>query len=135
MDLGGFVEGLTAFYPFRIVGVLPTAPAVFDAGQMQQLVINLLKNAHEAGGDPADVTLAIQRATGGELEISVSDGGEGMPDAIMHGAILPFSSAKPNGMGVGLALCNEIVVAHGGRLSIRSRVGAGTTVTCILPAA
>jgi signal transduction histidine kinase len=133
VDLAAFVEGLRELYAFRLVGELPAGPGWFDRGQLQQVVINLLKNAHEAGGAGDDVTLEIARTAPGELSLSVGDRGAGMTEAALRSAILPFSSSKPNGTGVGLALCNEVVRAHGGRLSIKSRVGEGTTVTCVLP--
>ena len=53
----------------------------------------------------------------------------------MKRALLPFYSSKPAGTGVGLALCKEIVEAHGGRLRLQNRPGGGLMVTCWLPAA
>jgi nitrogen fixation/metabolism regulation signal transduction histidine kinase len=133
VDLGAFVEALRELYAFRLLGELPLGPGFFDRGQLQQLLINLLKNAHEAGGPGEDVTLRVARTASGELHLSVGDRGAGMTEAVLRSAILPFSSSKPAGMGVGLALCNEVVRAHGGRLILQSRVGEGTTVTCVLP--
>ena len=69
----------------------------------------------------------------GELLLSISDRGEGMPEAMLRSAIVPFSSSKPGGAGVGLALCHEVIRGHGGRMILRSRVREGTTVTCVLP--
>jgi two-component system nitrogen regulation sensor histidine kinase NtrY len=89
------------------------------------------RNRHALAGE--GVTLEIARTAPGELLLSVGDRGAGMPEAALRSAILPFASSKPNGTGVGLALCNEVVRAHGGRLTIRSRVGEGTTVPCVLP--
>jgi two-component system nitrogen regulation sensor histidine kinase NtrY len=51
----------------------------------------------------------------------------------MRQALVPFYSTKPGGSGVGLALCNEIIEAHGGRMRLQAREGGGTKVTCWLP--
>lgn len=135
VDLASFLQGVREIYPFQIKGEVPERPGWFDPGQVQQLVINLLKNAHEAGGASEDVTIAVRFSDAGELHLSVSDRGEGMPEAMLRSAIVPFSSSKPGGAGVGLALCNEVVRAHGGRLVLRSHPREGTVVTCVLPPA
>jgi signal transduction histidine kinase len=57
-----------------------------------------------------------------------------MSDEVMRQALVPYYSTKPGGSGVGLALSNEIVEAHGGRMRLQSRDGGGTVVTCWLPA-
>jgi signal transduction histidine kinase len=97
------------------------------------VVINLLKNAHESGSAPDDIAMALSFNEAGELRLAVSDRGEGMPEAMLRSAIVPFSSSKPGGAGVGLALCHEVIRGHGGSMVLQSRVGEGTTVTCILP--
>ena len=135
VDLAEFIEGLRGMYAFQVEGELPDRPGWFDAGQLQQVMINLLKNAHEAGSPPEDVTISMSFDAAGEMHISVRDRGEGMPEAMLRSAIVPFSSSKPGGAGVGLALCNEVVRGHGGRLLLESRPQAGTAVTCVLPAA
>lgn len=134
VDLGAFVEGLRGIYAFRVEGQVPDRPGWFDPGQMEQVVINLLKNAHESGSAPEDVTISLSFKGAGDLLIAVSDRGEGMPEAMLRSAIVPFSSSKPGGAGVGLALCHEVVRGHGGSMVLRSRVNEGTTVTCVLPA-
>jgi len=106
---------------------------MFDAGQMQQVLINLLKNAVEAGGPPEDITLSIAEVPAGAFEIRVEDRGKGMRDDVMKNALLPFFSTKPSGSGLGLPLCREIVEAHGGTLSIRPRTGGGISVICLIP--
>ena len=67
--------------------------------------------------------------------LRVSDRGRGMDEETMKRALLPFFTSKPAGTGLGLPLCNEILEAHGGRLSLQSRPGGGTVVTCWLPPA
>jgi two-component system, NtrC family, nitrogen regulation sensor histidine kinase NtrY len=127
------IEGLRPLYSFQIEGKLPERAGMFDAGQMQQVLINLLKNAVEAGGPPDSITLAISEVPAGAFEIRIEDRGKGMRDDVMKNALLPFFSTKPSGSGLGLPLCREIVEAHGGTLSIRPRAGGGISVACLIP--
>ncbi len=67
--------------------------------------------------------------------IEVRDRGRGISPEVLRQALLPFYSTKKEGTGLGLALCREILEAHGGRIRIQARDGGGTKVTCWLPAA
>ena len=127
------VEGLRPLYSFQVTGPLPAKPGRFDAGQMQQVLINLLKNAVESGGPPEEIALSIAEVPAGAFEIVVEDRGKGMTDEVMKNALLPFFSTKPSGSGLGLPLCREIVEAHGGTLSIRPRSRGGISVSCLIP--
>ncbi|HET9316268.1 MAG TPA: ATP-binding protein, partial [Vicinamibacteria bacterium] len=101
----------------------------------QQVLINLLKNAQESGSPPGEIGVAVHRTAQGESVVQVSDRGRGMEPSVMKRALLPFhSSTKQAGSGVGLALCKEIVEAHGGRIRLENRLGGGLVVTCWLPA-
>lgn len=120
-----------ALYDFRVEGD-PREEAMIDRAQFQQVLINLVKNAHESGSDPDDVVVAIQRVPDGTV-VRVCDSGRGMAEDVMRQALLPFYSTKPGGSGVGLALCNEIVEAHGGRMRLQRREEGGTVVTCWVP--
>jgi two-component system, NtrC family, nitrogen regulation sensor histidine kinase NtrY len=96
-------------------------------------MINLLKNALEAGSPPEEVTAAVHVTGDGAVAIEVADRGKGMDGETMSRALLPFYSSKPSGTGLGLALSREIVEAHGGGLRLQSREGGGTVVTLWLP--
>ena len=108
------------------------ALAHIDRSQIEQALINLLKNAAEAGGPPEGVAVRLV-ATEGAHEIQVLDRGPGIPPELMSKVLLPFYSTKRTGSGLGLALCREIVEAHGGSLRIEPREGGGTVVACSLP--
>jgi len=127
-----FLERLEGAASFQVRGTLPEQPGSFDAGQLEQVMINLLKNAAESGSEPAEITVAVQHAVPG-FRIEVADRGGGLSPEALRDALLPFYSTKPTGSGLGLTLCREIVEAHGGRLSLANRTGGGAVVTLWLP--
>jgi two-component system nitrogen regulation sensor histidine kinase NtrY len=129
-----FAERLASEVRFRIVGELPQERAVFDPAQMEQALLNLLKNAHESGSAPDKVELSVRLAQG-FWRIEVLDRGQGMNEAVLTNALVPFYSTKRSGTGLGLALAREIAEAHGGRIQLANRDGGGLAVTMILPAA
>jgi len=129
----GFLAELRQVFPFELEGELPTTPGRFDPAQMQQALINLLKNAQESGSPPEEVRLAVDALGDGGVRFRVLDRGTGMTEEVMRKALLPFYTSKPGGSGLGLPLCREIVEAHGGRLRIEHREGGGTAVVCWVP--
>jgi len=113
----------------------PDATGYFDRIQMEQVALNLLKNAREAGGPEGAVALDVRVEPDGSATLVVADRGPGMSAEVLENAMLPFYSTKQNGSGLGLALCREIVEAHGGNIRIENRPGGGLTVSCWLPGA
>jgi two-component system nitrogen regulation sensor histidine kinase NtrY len=129
-----FLASVQAVHAFRLEGEPPQLPGWFDKAQLQQVIINLVKNAHEAGS-PADGVELKVTASGGGVRIQVLDRGQGMTEEVRRHALLPFYSTKKSGGGIGLALSREIVDAHGGRLGLAARDGGGTIVELWLPGA
>lgn len=127
-----FVQRLQVQVDFRTAGELPVTPLHADPAQLAQALLNLLKNAHESGSDPAAIYLRAQ-ALPGEWRLEVTDRGSGMSEAVLAQALVPFYSTKRGGTGLGLALVREIVEAHGGRIALARRDGGGTQVTLVLP--
>jgi len=126
------VARLASQVAFRLDGGLPLEPAQIDVAQMEQALLNLLKNAHESGSRAEDVELHIRRVQN-VVRIDVLDRGSGMNDAVLTNALVPFYSTKRSGTGLGLALAREIAEAHGGRITLNNREGGGLAVTLILP--
>ena len=132
VDWTAFVARLASHVTFTVAGDIPAEPAQFDAAQLEQALINLIKNAHESGSPPDQVALSVRRVQG-LLRIDVMDRGTGMNDAVLTQALVPFYSTKRAGTGLGLALAREIAEAHGGRITLANRDGGGLTVTLLLP--
>lgn len=131
-DWDRFVGRLRSQVEFRLEGSLPQQPGHFDAAQLEQALINLLRNAHEAGG-PADAVSLSVRRLGADIRIEVRDAGPGMSEAVLKQALLPFYSTKRGGTGLGLALSREIAEAHGGRLTLGNGASGGLCVVVHLP--
>ena len=126
------LDALGHNYRFALAGALPPSPGWFDRAQIEQVLINLLKNAHESGSAPDAIELGVT-PRGREIRIDVRDRGSGMSEAVLANALLPFYSTKRSGSGLGLALAREIVEAHGGRVQLSNRADGGLTVTLVLP--
>jgi nitrogen fixation/metabolism regulation signal transduction histidine kinase len=133
VPLRPFLDNLQALYPLARVDATTAGDGWFDVGQIQQAMINLLKNALEASGAEPAVELSVELGSDGATTFTVSDRGSGMSDEVLKSALVPFFSTKEKGTGLGLALCREIVEAHRGKLRLTRRAGGGLEVTCWLP--
>ena len=120
----------------QAIEVEPDLPLVSaDGGQIQQAVIALATNAIDAMPDGGILTFRVF-TKGNRVMIEVEDTGAGIPQDNMSKIFEPFFTTKEvgSGTGLGLAVCYGIVSEHGGRLSVRSNVGKGTTFSIFLPA-
>ena len=118
----------------RIARDLPLVKA--DALQIEQVIVNLVRNAAEAltdaGRYDGKVTIAADCADAGSVVVSVRDNGPGFDADVAERAVTPFATTKPDGLGLGLSLSRSIVEAHGGRLAIESN-SSGAAVSFTLP--
>ncbi|GHH58010.1 histidine kinase/response regulator hybrid protein [[Pseudomonas] boreopolis] len=137
IDWAGFLARLHQHIPFHLREDAGDIRSRIDVVQMEQALLNLLKNAHEACAEATppneDVELRLTRLPQW-LRIEVLDRGNGMNEAVLQNALMPFYSTKRNGTGLGLALTREIVEAHGGRIALQNRQDGGLCVTLLLPA-
>jgi PAS domain S-box-containing protein len=109
-----------------------------DRVQLQQVLMNLMLNGIEAMRDTENggqLTIKSRKAQGGELLISVSDTGVGLPPEQADQIFNAFFSTKVQGTGMGLSISRSIVESHGGRLWATSNSGRGATLNFTLPAA
>ncbi|WP_245593467.1 PAS domain-containing sensor histidine kinase [Azospirillum halopraeferens] len=105
-------------------------PVVIDKVQIQQVVLNLVRNAAEAMAECERRDLVIATGPSGEssdlAEVSVADTGPGIDERVMEQLFQPFVTTKAKGMGLGLSICRSIIDAHGGRLWPRRHPAGGT---------
>ena len=97
-----------------------------DRAQLEQVLINLIKNAYESGATKVEVSA-------NESEIRIHDNGCGMSPDVLDHAFIPFFTTKPTGTGIGLSLCRQIILKHGGTIRVESEEGKGTTFIITLP--
>lgn len=116
----------------RVAFDIPTGLArmrvVGDRTRLEQILVNLLQNALEAIADRSDprVTVSATHAAGGPIELRVADNGPGIAKALRDTLFAPFVSAKPDGLGLGLAIARDIARGFGGELSLERSNASGT---------
>jgi two-component system sensor kinase FixL len=98
-----------------------------DKVQIQQVILNLIRNAVDAMMESSrrELTIAVASTGHGMVEISVADTGPGIAKEIASQLFQPFVTTKPHGMGVGLSICRTIIEAHGGQIGARANPGGG----------
>lgn len=113
----------------------PNLKITADRSLLDQMFINLMLNAIDAVKDANSpcIQLYAEQLTENIVEIKVLDNGKGMPKEIQERIFIPFFSTKGTGSGVGLSLCKQIALLHGGNIDVHSIVGKGTAFTIALP--
>jgi two-component system sensor kinase FixL len=112
------------------------AYVLVDKVQIQQVLLNLMRNAIDAMGQSERRELVVStRAQGAMTEFSVTDTGRGLAPEIEAQLFQPFVTTKLDGMGMGLAICRTIVESHGGRLGVEANPGGGTVFRFTVSAA
>jgi len=140
-DLTEIIKALAAFLgpELRRAGVElavelpPLPPIAADENQLRQALLNLMRNAAEAmasGGGRLSVSATVETRA---LEITVADTGPGIAAEHLDKIFDPFFSTKERGTGLGLALTQQIIAEHGGRISVETKLGQGTTFRVRLP--
>jgi two-component system, NtrC family, sensor histidine kinase HydH len=141
-DLRPLVEQTVAFVGVRAAALsakveilAPQSPvcAAVDAGQIRQVLLNLLFNAMEAMPGGGTVTVGLQSEGDGWLTLQVADRGIGLPGTLGERIFDPFTTTKDTGIGLGLSICKRLAAAHGGTLAGKNRPGGGAVFTLRLP--
>jgi signal transduction histidine kinase len=150
-DLGAIVTGVLEFSRAELsqagialdLEVAPALPEVAaDEAQLRQALLNLVRNAREAMRASGRLRVRVEadapdgHAPGGaapSVRVTVQDSGAGIPRENLEKIFDPFFSTKERGTGLGLALVQQIVVEHGGRVDVASGAGEGTTFSLTFP--
>jgi PAS domain S-box-containing protein len=114
----------------KLARQLPLTP--LDSSQIQQVLVNLAKNAMQAMARGGTLTMQTGEAAE-EIWVSVSDTGGGIPEEQINRIFEPFYTTKKKGSGLGLMIVQRIVRAHGGRIELESRAGEGATFRIWFP--
>jgi len=138
-EVVGLMGQKTRYANVRIEQLLsPGLPAVYASpSELQQVLLNLVNNAIDAiGHEGGTVTVSTGLDDDGMVALRVVDTGEGIPEANLERIFDPFFTTKPvgQGTGLGLSICYGIIDKLGGRITVESEVGFGTTFSVYLPA-
>jgi len=107
-----------------------------DAGQLRQVIHNLLQNAQDASADAGEPQISVHtRRRGNRVELSVRDNGHGFPAQVLARAFEPYVTSKARGTGLGLAIVKKIVDEHDGRIEIENIAPQGAEIRIALPLA
>jgi two-component system nitrogen regulation sensor histidine kinase NtrY len=121
------IEQLKDLYPFELKVSQPVIMLIGDASQIEQMLINLLKNAKEVSPDiPSEISIEVHDD---QLHITIRDFGPGMAQNVMQKAFLPYYSTKAEGSGIGLSVCREVMDAHQGQIILNNHPQGGLQVS------
>ena len=132
IELPDFIDELLKICPFVLKSEVPNVTLQLDIPQLEQVFLNLYKNALESDSDPQKISLSVDLLSD-KLIMLISDAGGGMNEQQLQQALLPFYTTKSGGSGLGLSLCNEIVIAHNGLMRLQNNSNPGLDIRIILP--
>ena len=104
-----------------------------DRAQIEQVLINLLKNARETCERKADKEIQIKFFSKGNPTLAISDNGEGILPTVLDKIFVPFFTTKTSGSGIGLSLCKQIMALHDGSINVKSELGKGSCFILTFP--
>ena len=145
-DIGGIIDAAVSLSLIReqhreiglTLDIDKESPLVrVDVLQVQQVVLNLLRNAVEAleQSPRKQLRIVARKSANDFAEVSIIDSGPGLSEEIRDRLFQPFNTSREKGMGVGLSICRTIIESHGGTISAKPAEGGGTVFTFLLPAA
>lgn len=108
---------------------------LMDVRKMEQALLNIFRNAMESITGKGSITVSVERSGKNRASVKVRDTGPGIPPEDTARVFDPFYTTKKNGVGIGLCIAHQIVLAHGGEILVHSNPGRGTTFEILLPEA
>ncbi len=127
------LDGRAAQRTIDFAGGQALPPAILDGEKVRQVVVNLVLNALDATQAGAPISVVTSSPRAGLVKLVVTDQGAGMPADVLSQLDEGYVSTREDGLGLGLQVCRKVVEAHGGKLTIESVSGEGTTVAVELP--
>ncbi|MFG1346138.1 ATP-binding protein [Xanthobacter autotrophicus DSM 431] len=139
VPLGTAIDGALLLLRYRLLQTsialtvaldAPGARVMADRVRLEQVFVNLIQNAAEALGTRADGEIRIASQTGTDkVVVTVCDNGPGLSEEVLGALFLPFTTTKPQGLGLGLVISKDIIVECGGTVAVENRGGAHFTIT------
>ncbi len=139
VELNNIIADLQQLYQHAFISFLiedKHEQIYVDQSQIEQVLINLIKNAIEACEEVANPHIDVKTRTDRSSNcfyIEISDNGTGMSSKVAEQIFVPFYTTKSSGSGIGLSVCRQIISMHGGRISVESKEGEGTKFIVMLP--
>lgn len=143
VELGTLLRDLKNLFPDNFIHILPPSSEIYlqaDRVQIEQVLINLVRNAREACNAVEwdecigpRIEVSVSNHPEWRVAISVADNGEGILPEVLDKIFVPFFTTKEGGSGIGLSLCRQIMHLHGGSITATSTPGTGTCFTLLFP--
>ena len=143
VELGTLLRDLKNLFPDNFIHILPPSTEIYlqaDRVQIEQVLINLVRNAREACNAVEwdecigpRIEVSVFHHPEWRVAVSVADNGEGILPEVLDKIFVPFFTTKEGGSGIGLSLCRQIMHLHGGSITATSTPGTGTCFTLLFP--